>query len=184
MKKILIGWKLSRLNLHTASSRYRVLLPLLSLRKIGISGSIFDSGLDSNLTGVDVLVIVKSFKFDDIALAYAAAEKNIPVIFDVCDNVFVDGYNTGFRVSPAYVLRQIAKVASAFVTPTETLADILRDQLGSNVAVHVVPDGIETTELSQAMSIEIQRAQEVARQRKLMVNARDTQFFEKLVLNE
>jgi hypothetical protein len=156
-------------------------LPILALRERGISSSIFDSDLAGNLTDIDVLVIVKSFKSEDIALAYAAVEKNIPIIFDICDNVFVDGYGSGLTISPEDALRQIAMVASAFVTPTETLADIVRVQLGSSVPVYVVPDGIETAELNLVNCDEIQRAQKAARRRKLILNVRAARLFRRLI---
>jgi hypothetical protein len=173
-KPLALGWKLSALNVGMASVRYRALFPLLALSELGITSKVFASGWARNLDGVDVLVIVKSFTADDIALAQAAVDRRIPVIYDLCDNVFVDGYGYNSVTSPIDVVRQIATVATAFVTPTEALANVLRDQLGEHLVVHVVPDGIETSMLVKAAAQVIIKAREGERRRSLLLRMRDT----------
>ena len=178
---LVLGWKLSALNVGVASVRYRALYPLLALRRSNISHKVFASGSARNLTGIDVLVIVKSFTADDISLAQAAVEKNIPVIYDLCDNIFIDGYNSSSALSPVDVVRQIAFLATAFVTPTEVLAGVVHDQLGDNLAVYVVPDGIETAPLLEAAVEVIERARKDERSRSLIKRIDDSQRVRKLV---
>ena len=180
-KSLVIGWKLAALNVGIASIRYRALFPSLALREKGVASKVFASGSARNLAGVDVLVIVKSFNADDIVLAQAAVEKKIPVIFDLCDNVFSDGYSGKSVMVPVDVVRQIAMVATAFVTPTEVLADLVRDQLGENLPVYIVPDGIETGLLVKAAAEVIERAREDERRRPLIDRIRDSQKIRKLV---
>lgn len=173
-KPLAVAWKLSALNIDMASVRYRALFPLLALSEKGICSRVFASGSAKYLDDIDVLVIVKSFTADDIALAQVAVDKNIPVIYDLCDNIFADGYGDNNVTSPIDVVRQIALVATAFVTPTEVLADVLHDELGEHIAVYVVPDGIETKALVKAAADVIIRAREEERRRSLFSRIRDS----------
>lgn len=177
----MIGWKLSALNVGIASIRYRALYPLLALRDKGVSSKVFASGSVRNLAGIDVLVIVKSFTADDIALAQAAVEKNIPVIYDLCDNIFIDRYCDYSITSPVDVVRQIATFATAFVTPTAVLADVVRDHFGDGFATYVVPDGIETGQLLEAAVGVIDKAREDEQRRSLIVRIHDSLRVSKLV---
>jgi hypothetical protein len=180
-KPVVIGWKLSALNARVASIRYRALFPLLALREQGVESQVFASGSVRNLSGIDVLVIVKSFTADDIALAHAAVEKGIPVVYDLCDNVFAEGYGAASTTSPVDVMHQVGQIAAAFVTPTAVLAQVVRDQLGEGVVVHVVPDGIETGPLAEAAAKEIEQALEAARRRPLMERMRESEKVRKLI---
>ncbi|WP_428852403.1 hypothetical protein [Imbroritus primus] len=180
-KPLVIGWKLSSLNAKVASVRYRALFPLLALREQGVSSKVFASGSVRNLTGIDALVIVKSFTADDIALAHAAVEKGIPVIYDLCDNVFAERYGYGSVTAPADIVRQIGMIATAFVTPTDVLADVMRDQLRDGLPVYVVPDGIETGPLAEAAAAEIEQTLEAARRRPLIERIRDSQDVRKFL---
>jgi hypothetical protein len=175
-----MGWKLSALNAGVASIRYRALYPLLALRQRNILNQVFTSGSVRNLAGLDVLVIVKSFTADDIALAQAAVENNIPVIYDLCDNVFVDGYGDNNALSPSDVVRQMAILATAFITPTIVLADILHDQFGGSLSVYVVPDGIETRSLlAEAVEV-IEQARKDEQRRWLISSIHDAKHARKL----
>jgi hypothetical protein len=142
---LVIGWKLADLNINIASVRYRAILPLLALRETGVESKVFSTGWSRNLDGIDVLVIVKSFRTEDILLAQSAAERNIPVVFDLCDNIFWGDYGGEAQsVPPSDVFRQIAIFASAIVTPTDSLSEVVRHQLGDKPPVYTVPDGLET----------------------------------------
>ena len=176
-----IGWKLADLNASIASVRYRALFPLLALREKGVGSKVFASSSAKNLADIDVLIIVKSFSADDIFLSQLAFEKNIPVIFDLCDNIFFDTYRVKGVASPEEVLRQIAKVAAAIVTPTEVLADLVRDKLGDKVPVYVVTDGIETESLVKAAAQVIEYARGHERRRPLIEQIRDSQQIRKFV---
>jgi hypothetical protein len=139
-----IAWKLSALDAGVASVRHRALFPLIALREHKISARVVGPGSSHDLSGVDVLVIVKGFTADDLQLAQTAAALRIPVIYDLCDNIFAPGYGDQSASQPVAIVRQIARWAAAFVTPTDALAEQVRAHLDTDVAVHVVPDGIET----------------------------------------
>jgi len=156
-----IGWKLSALDAGVASIRHRALFPSVALREHQIGARIFGPGSAHNLSDIDALVIVKGFSAEDLSLAQAAAARQIPVIYDLCDNIFAPGYGDHSATRPIEIVRQIARVAAAFVTPTDALADQVRVHLGTDLPVHVVPDGIET----EALHAEATRIIQAARPR-------------------
>lgn len=149
MKKIefVIGWKVSAINLSIASFRYRAMLPILALEGLGVKSKIFSRSGRGCLVGLDALVIVKSFTLDDYWLAQEAVNMKVPVIFDLCDNIFIDQYSGKKHISPAEIFLLIANLASAIVVTTEPLAAVVRDKVSERIPVYVVPDGIETTSL-------------------------------------
>lgn len=151
-KPMLVGWKVSTLASNIASVRYRAVIPMLALESTGVRSRLFSSGLESNLDGVDVLVIVKSFTADDLRLAQLAAAKGTRVVYDLCDNIFIGDYaSRRHGVTPAQMFLSIADHASCVVVTTEPLAEVVRAQV-PNVPVVVIPDGIETLSLAKRIS--------------------------------
>ncbi|WP_020408808.1 hypothetical protein [Hahella ganghwensis] len=146
-QRLNIGWKVSTLNIELASLRYRAMLPILALEKYAIKSKILACRYQGCLSNIDVLVIVKSFTEEDILLAQEAESIGIPVIFDLCDNIFIQEYGEAKTSSPAKVFNAISRAASAIVVTTEPLAQIVRNSLEKDIPVHVIPDGIETDEL-------------------------------------
>lgn len=161
-----VGWKVNALAASIASVRYRAALPLVALESDDLHGRVFASGLDSNLDGLDVLVIVKSFTPDDLRLAQLAAERGIRVVFDLCDNVFVGHYgqdaHVGTGLSPAQMLHALAPYLSCVVTTTQPLADVVRSQL-PHMRVEVIPDGIETGDVAKRIGAVLTEAKVRAR---------------------
>lgn len=146
-----IGWKVPKLTSSVASVRYRALLPMLALESVQVRNRLFSSGLESNLDGLDALVIVKSCTPDDVFLAQQAAGRGVRVVFDLCDNIFIETYGSrAGKVSPAQIFDAIAAQADAIVVTTEPLAAIVRQRI-PHVPVTVIPDGIETPALLKAM---------------------------------
>lgn len=147
MKKLTIGWKVSTLNSNLASLRYRALIPILALEKRSIKCRVFSNVRNVSLQNLDVLVIVKSFTIDDYCLAHKAADLGIPVIFDLCDNVFIENYTHSNKLSPTNIFLMIARLANAITVTTEPLAEVVKAQIGSSIPVYVVPDGVENKEI-------------------------------------
>ncbi len=143
-KQITMGWKVSTLNLNLASLRYRAILPMLALDRFGIKGKIFNKPNRNSLIGLDALVIVKSFTFEDYWLAQEAVKMKVPVIFDLCDNIFIDQYAKKNPISPSTIFLLIADIATAIVVTTEPLATIVREKTLGKTPVYIVPDGIIT----------------------------------------
>lgn len=143
-KHLRIGWKVSTLDVKIASLRYRAILPMFALESYGVVNRIFKSVEQGCLTDLDVLVIVKSFTVEDVMLAQEAVALEIPVIFDLCDNIFIDEYSKWGDQTPAAVFLHIANIASAIVVTTEPLAEIVSKRIGDVTPVYIVPDGIES----------------------------------------
>lgn len=151
-KTLQVGWKVNALASTIASVRYRAVIPMLALESADVGCRLFANGMDSNLDGLDVLVIVKSFTGDDLRLAQLAAERGIRIVFDLCDNVFIGGYGRkGNGLSPAQMFQSIAEYASCIVTTTEPLAEAIRAHV-PRATVVVIPDGIETRSLAKRIS--------------------------------
>lgn len=144
---MVVGWKVSTLSPTVASVRYRALLPILALKEQNVKSHLFSSGDLTNLDGLDVLIIIKSFSIDDVSLAQEARVRGIPLVFDLCDNIFVDDYGKSPTNWVRDVFFSIVNCASAIVTSTVSLADEIHRQSENNVPVYIVPDGIETQPL-------------------------------------
>lgn len=149
-----IGWCVSALSINVASVRYRALLPLLALEADQHRCTLFTSDTPVDLDSLDVLILVKTFTAESVALAQACKARNIPVLLDLCDNIFVEGY--GKRNALENFL-EIARVASAMVVTTEPLAHSVRAHLPA-LPVHVIPDGLLTPELVEQGSVKIQQS--------------------------
>jgi len=143
-QQITIGWKVSTLNLDLASLRYRAILPMLALERFGIKGKIFNKPNRDSLIGLDALVIVKSFTFEDYWLAQEAVKMKVPVIFDLCDNIFIGHYAKKNPISPSTIFLLIADIATAIVVTTDPLATIVREKTLGQTPVYIIPDGIIT----------------------------------------
>lgn len=158
-----IGWKVQSLTADIASVRYRALLPMLALESVDVKNRLFSSGLELNLDGLDVLVIVKSFTPDDLLLAQHAASRGIRVVIDLCDNIFIGEYGkSAGKTSPAQIFDAIAAQADAIVVTTEPLATVIRQRL-PHVQVSVIPDGIETPAMHKGMQKQLRDAQLLAK---------------------
>ena len=144
---LLIGWKIASPNASLASVRYRAILPLLALQEAGIGHRLITEPMPAVLNGLAMLVIVKSFTPDDIHLAEQAAARGIPVVFDLCDNVFIESYRGGAGSSPAAILQTMLPYLSMLVVTTEPLAEAVRATLGDSVPLRVIPDGLESLDL-------------------------------------
>jgi len=145
-----IGWKVASLSPGIASVRYRALVPLLSLEDSGYRCHLYSKTWHVNLDELDALVIVKSFSADDLLLMHQAVSKGVPVVLDLCDNIFISSYGASFlrtKSSPAALFLEMARMAQAVVVPTETLAGFLKRELGSEVSISVIPDGVENKRL-------------------------------------
>ncbi|MDH4083356.1 MAG: glycosyltransferase [Nitrospira sp.] len=112
------------------------------MKSLAIRSRWFSRPLIKNLEGIDVLVIVKSLTEEDVFLAEQAAERGVPVILDLCDNIFVPGYLGRGQVSPADNFMAMVKHATAIVASTETLAAEITRSIGEHPRVFVVPDGL------------------------------------------
>ncbi len=139
-----LAWIAESIDLDVASFRYRCLLPAWSLSQRGYRSGIYCKGMPRP-EDYDALIVVKNAAPSAIESArrFRALEK--PVIVDLCDNVFVQGYLS--RINPsltAETLSNLGRYATAAVTPTATLARLVKSRMPHLGPVHVVPDGALT----------------------------------------
>jgi hypothetical protein len=138
-KNKIIVWKVQDSNSKIASTRIRCLLPIIYLQKLGYTSVIIQiNECIDTLNNCHALVFVKSFSKDDYLLALKAYENNIPIILDLCDNIFTENYP---KLNSAYFI-QMAKLAAAIVTTNHNLAGLIKlKTLHKNVMV--IPDQAE-----------------------------------------
>lgn len=166
-RAIQIGWKVSSLATNMASVRYRAVLPMLALEGADVHSRLFRIALEENLDGLDVLVIVKSFTTEDLALAQLAKARGIRVVLDLCDNIFIGDYAAGKNsIVPAQMFMSLAELASCIVATTEPLADVIRAHV-PGVPVAVIPDGIETAALHKQVAEALRSAASVEKSQRL-----------------
>ena len=139
-------WKTQTLNVNIASIRYRCLLPLKYLAAKGIAHKISGGADPVPLTAkADAIVFVKSFRDQDVATCEQAARLGVPIILDLCDNIFIQEYATGNRYDPAKNFQLMAEWASAIVTTGEPLKVEVEQAIASlNPIIAVIPDSSET----------------------------------------
>jgi hypothetical protein len=136
-----IVWKVNAFRIKAASFRIRCFLPALNLENKGFFSVILEKDEKiENFDGCDVLIFVKSFSKHDYHLAMQAAKKNIPIILDLCDNIFVDNYPS----EGVNYFKKMAEISSAVVTTGNVLAEIIRIKLSSKVRVLIIPDQVES----------------------------------------
>ena len=148
---MLVGWKINNLDLNIASNRYRALLPLLALRENGYESHIFSDIENIDIEKLDVLVIVKSFTEQDLKLAIRVTNLKIPLIIDLCDNIFVPGWAPKGLITN---FQKLMKLASLLVVPTEQLALKVRKKVRFPIQLCVIPDGnIDSSNLDKMREI-------------------------------
>jgi hypothetical protein len=144
----MLVWKTQTLNVNVASLRYRALFPLQYLQRLGLRSAIY-SGADPVLLSAEVtaVIFVKSFLAEDVATCEQAYQLGVPIILDLCDNIFIEEYAADSHYVPAQNFRVMAQRAAAIVTTGEALRAAVERYLasfGSEVPVVVIPDGNET----------------------------------------
>lgn len=141
-------WKAQTVNVNIASLRYRCLFPLRYLNQLGIESIVCSNQEPLEVSAkTEAIIFVKSFRDQDVITCERAYQLGVPVILDLCDNIFIDGYAPNSCYVPAQNFRVMARRATAIVTTGEALKaaveDFLRPLVGE-VYVVAIPDGSET----------------------------------------
>ena len=124
-------WKTQTLNVNMASVRYRCLLPLRYLSKQGIEQSIFGGADPVNvMPQTKAIVFVKSFRNQDVKTCERVHRLGVPIILDLCDNIFIENYAADNNYVPAKNFLLMAQQAAAIVTTGETLKGEVEKALG------------------------------------------------------
>ncbi len=152
----MLVWKTQTLNIDVASLRYRCLFPLRYLTQLGISSVIY-SGTDTIKFTADIqaIIFVKTFQSEDIKACEQAYQLGVPVILDLCDNIFIKDYAQDCKFVPSVNFLKMAQYATAIVTTgsamklaiEQAIADSNRPQTRSfaqALPVVIIPDGNES----------------------------------------
>ena len=148
-----LAWVAESIDLDVASFRYRCLLPAWALSQRGYRSGIYCKALP-RAEDYDALIVVKNAAPAAIESARRFRALDKPVIVDLCDNIFVQGYLS--RINPSLTpetLSQLGRYASGAVTPTLSLARLLKSRMPHLGPVHVVPDGALTASMFQELKL-------------------------------
>ena len=147
-----IVWKLKKADPAVASVRYRCLIPVLADEQLYRRSVIIEGDRSCDLDGVAALIFVKTFSSNDVELARAAAKRGVPIYFDLCDNIFSEGYGSnlqqGEQIRSAFL--EIARLASGIVTNGPGLTRVLLEHLPPECQARLreQADPVETRELT------------------------------------
>jgi len=139
-----VCWRVRTDDPDVASVRLRCLVPAGRLEEHGLRSRI-SWGRHDPLGGPppEAIVFVKTFEERDRELAERAVAAGVPVVLDVCDNVYARDYRPPAAPDIA-TFERMAELADAIVTTGPGLADALTERLGRAERTHVVPDPAET----------------------------------------
>lgn len=117
VRALMLVWKTQTLNVNVASLRYRCLFPLRYLKRKGVA-SIICGGADPVLLTdqTQAIIFVKCFRATDVETCEQAYQLGVPIILDLCDNIFIEGYGIDSDYVPAENFRIMAQWATAIVT--------------------------------------------------------------------
>lgn len=137
-----IIWKTLHAKYSIASSRYRCLLPAMSLINHGFKSIVLQKNETvNNYNNVIALIFVKTFTSHDLELAKDAHQHGVPIYIDLCDNIFVSYYVN----KPMYCcFTEIAKLSKVIVTTGQELATLIKQHLLAPIQVVIIPDQLET----------------------------------------
>jgi len=139
--KNLIVWKTQSCNPAIASVRYRCLLPALFLDQENLKSTILEGTEDIDFfDNVKAIIFVKTFTKHDYDLANKAHKNGVPIILDLCDNIFVKNYS---NISNFSEFESMSKLAAVIITTGCELSRILRNRFNT-INVTIIPDQVES----------------------------------------
>jgi len=132
----------------SASARYRAMLPAAYLSRTGVRAEVHTGIVRRRtLRKAECLVIVKAFSSHTVRLCALARQLGVPIVFDLCDDIFEEGYGAlGGGTHNQFAFRAMAALASSIVTTTSTLAAKIRLHTPQGTVVHIIPDMAEREE--------------------------------------
>ncbi len=140
----MLVFKVQSLDASLASVRYRAMLPRFGLEQRGVASRLCADAAKVDLEGTSVLVFVKSFTPADLVLAQEARRRGVPVVLDLCDNIFIDSYSAKDAAGPAEMFVAMARLAAAIVTTGAALSAVVREHVAASVPIFEIPDAAES----------------------------------------
>jgi hypothetical protein len=137
-----IAYRIAERSLRLASVRYRGLMPACALREEGFGIECITHGMPIPAeTGM--VFTVKPLTSKEASFVERASGAGLPVVLDLCDNIFIDGYAGQGQVI-ADRFRSLVRHAAAITVPTSALAAVVHEQTGvDEQRIRVVPDIVE-----------------------------------------
>lgn len=132
-----------------ASFRYRALWPSKAICEQGEKCLITNDPSRVKFTkSVHGIVFTKSFNEQSIKIAWQAHKSEVPIILDLCDNIFVPDYlNSHKGLMMVMCFKAMAEMAQAIIVPTQALKAVVQKELDCKIPpVHVVADCVESKE--------------------------------------
>ena len=152
-------WKTQALDPTIASVRYRCIFPARALEQRGMPSFIYGKRYPLPLhRNLKAIIFAKSFTDEDVQICQAAGRLGIPIILDLCDNIFIDNYGQGITqaYSPKTNFLKMAQGAAAIVTTGSALKQIIEQHIEVDCPVWVIPDGCETlADVEYALNVNI-----------------------------
>lgn len=148
----MLVWKTQTRNVNVASLRYRCLLPVHYLTKLGVSSVLSTTKEPSKITAdARAVIFVKSFHRNDVAACEQAYQLGVPIILDICDNIFIEEYAPDCGYVPADNFRRMAKMATAIVATGSAMKAAVARAIAQTEPggakpppIFVIPDGSES----------------------------------------
>jgi hypothetical protein len=140
----IVVWKMNVANPRYASVRYRCLMPMMDLYKTGIQSIVMEKDDDIvDFDRVSALIFMKAFTMHDVDLARRAKSANVPVFFDICDNIFIEEYGGDLNQEVQRNFLSISELATGIVTTGPAMVEQLRKELPNGLPIWIVPDQVE-----------------------------------------
>lgn len=146
----LVGWIASSDNAKVASSRIRTLEPIAFLQSIGYSVELFDL---AHAMQYKIVVFSKRYDHKNILLAQRLQEQGIIIVFDLCDNHFYNPNELPVLTQRANALKQMLTIAHHIVVSTDTLKEVVIQQIGNLKPVTVIGDIFEKKIFSETSNL-------------------------------
>ena len=138
-----IVWVVRAAKLAMASYRLRCLVPAIYLSDLGWQSIILekDESLDNFVPQEkDILIIIKDLSPKRLDLARRFREKNLTVIYDLCDPIFFEEYRGGRDIAGGIFLKDMLGLAHYISTSSPSIATGLRHICGYSQNVFLIRD--------------------------------------------
>ena len=146
----MIIWFSSKIDVRIASFRYRAMWMAQAVSESGMNCLVTDDKkqisekLQQEPHEIEAIIFSKAFSPHAFQLAWAAKQAEIPIVIDLCDNIFIQNYLGGIKgyelLSRFYSMQHIA---DQIIVPTESLKEVVTAHIGGRIPVSVIPDGVE-----------------------------------------
>lgn len=120
-----VAWVLRFRSAMIASTRIRCLNVMDELSKLGVTCDFYD---EAQSTSYKAVIFVKAYSEPELALARKLRKRGTKVIFDLCDNHFLQKNDSETEKHRVDLLRSMIGAADVIVASTEELRLVIRQE--------------------------------------------------------